>query len=134
MEAEIRSTVHARRGDIERTTDIAAIVSRTRPIRKSKNAKIRNGKKGGNKSIMNMGTEMNNQATVPQNARPRNTKMISFFFVDGSISFIQNLSVDGCFTLPMLLASHRGWSPDRREGNKKSAARRVRQHFCWNLL
>jgi len=102
---------------------IAAIVSKIRPIKKRKKVKIRKGKKGGNKSIMNMGTAINSQAAVPQNASPRVAKMINFFFVDRSMSFIDNLSANGCFTLPMLLAVYRGWFSDRREGNK-SAARR----------
>jgi hypothetical protein len=68
---------------------------------------------------MNMGTAINSQATVPQNASPRVAKMINFFFVDRSMSFIDSLSANGCFTLPMLLAVYRGWFSDRREGNKK---------------
>jgi hypothetical protein len=63
---------------MERTTGIAAIVSKIRPIKKSKKAKIMKGKRGGNKSIMNMGTEINNQATVPQNVRPRDAKTSIF--------------------------------------------------------
>jgi hypothetical protein len=88
MDAEIRITVQAYRGDIERTTCIAAIVSKIRPIKKSNKVKIRNGKKGGNKSIMNMGTEISNQATAPQKPRPRDAKMIASLFVDRSMSFI----------------------------------------------
>ena len=65
MDAESRITVQAYRGDIERTTGIAAIVSKIRPNKKSKKAKIRKGKKGGNKSIMNIGIEINSQATAP---------------------------------------------------------------------
>ena len=75
---------------------MTAIVSKIRPIKKSKKAKIRNGKKGGSKSIMNMGTEMNNQATVPHNASPRVAKMINFFFVDRAMSFIHSLSANRC--------------------------------------
>ena len=102
MDAESRITVQAYRGDIERTTGIAAIVSKIRPIKKSKKAKIRKGKKGGNKSIMNIGIEINSQATAPQSARPRDAKMINFFFVDSSISFIQSLSANRCFSLQIL--------------------------------
>ena len=119
MDAESRITVQAYRGDIERTTGIAAIVSKIRPIKKRKKVKIRNGRKGGNRSIMNMGTEINNQATAPQNARPRDVKMINFFFVDRSMSFIHGLSVNRCFTLRMLHALTGGWALDRRAGNKK---------------
>ena len=124
MDAESRITVQAYRGDIERTTGIAAIVNKIRPVKKSKKAKIMKGKKGGSKSIMNRGTEINNQATAPQNARPRDTKTINFFFVDSSMSFIHSLSANRCFTWHMLYALRAGWYLDRREGNKKSAARK----------
>ena len=67
---------------------------------------------------MNMGTEINNQATAPQNARPRDAKMINFFFVDRSMSFIHGLSVNRCFTLQMLHALKGGWSLDRREPSR----------------
>src|SRR5687768_18552746 len=40
----------------------SAFASKISPIKKSKKAKIVKGKKGGNESIMNMGTEMNSQA------------------------------------------------------------------------
>lgn len=82
------------------------------------------GKKAGNKSIMNRGTEINNQATAPQSVSPRDAKMINFFFVDSSKSFIHCLSANRCFTWHMLYALRAGWYPDRREGNKKSAARK----------
>ena len=82
---------------------------------------------------MNMGTEINNQATAPQKPRPRDAKMINFFFVDRSMSFILSLSENGCFTLHMLYALKGGWYIDRREGNKKVLPEGVRQHFLLKL-
>jgi hypothetical protein len=98
-------------------------VSKISPIKKSKKAKIMKGKKDGNKSIMNMGTEMNSQATVPQKTRPRVAKMINFFFVDRSMSFIDSLSANGCFTRRYYLPFIGGGSPTDAKEIKSAAVR-----------
>jgi hypothetical protein len=100
------------------------VVRQSNPIKKSKKAKTERGRIWGSASMTKIGTVRKSHVTIPQNTRPADAKMINFFFFDGSMSFIQSLSQDESITVQMLHAEQQGWFPDRREGHKKSAARR----------
>ena len=95
--------------------NIATIVNKIRPIKKSRKVKTVKGNRVGNKSIMNIGILAYSQATTPKNTKPSEARTINFFFVDRSMSFIHNLSVNRGLTLQMLHAACGGWSLDRRE-------------------
>ena len=79
MDEAIKTTVHVKRGAFARTTDIAAMVSESKPARKIKKAKTARGNRSGNALTTNIGTSRNSQTTIPQSANPRDVMIISFF-------------------------------------------------------
>src|SRR5919109_1010216 len=107
-----------------RTVIVPTKVRNSNPTRKTRKVKTERGMGSGRISITNRGLPRKSHATTPHKPRPRDAKMIIFFFVDGSMSFIHSLSVNKCITLHMLHALKGEWSLDRRGRNKKSAARR----------
>ena len=88
------------------------------------------GRKAGNKSIMNRGTEINNQATAPQSVSPRDAKTINFFFVDSSMSFIHYLSANDVLPGTCYMRLERGGISTDAKEIKRVLQERVRQHSC----
>src|SRR5687767_11781882 len=113
-----------------RTVIVPTKVRNSNPTRKTRKVKTERGIGSGRISITNRGLPRKSHATIPHKPRPRDAKLIIFFFVDGLMSFIHSLSVNKCFTLHMLHARKGEWSLDRRERNKKVLPERVRQHSC----
>ena len=79
------------------TVVVPTKVKNSSPIRKTRKVKTERGIGFGRISITNRGLPRKSHATVPQKPRPRDAKMINFFFVDESMSFIHSLSSYGCF-------------------------------------
>lgn len=110
---------------------VPTTVRHSSPIRKSRQAKTERGRIWGSASMTKMGTVRKSHVTAPHNASPTDPKIISFFFCDASMCFIESLFQKKYQSANLICCSSGVvCRPTRR---KKGAARRNLTAPCLKL-